>query len=145
MEFPTPPVRFAGATPYTFYFEHAQLVLLTWTRDDARFLFLVREQGPEEWLLDYPGETFTNRVLDTVERIFFIEVEETHGAAPRSYILGCYFTLQGAAYGAYYDRSGESPDVVLFRIRGRSPESDLIPLEGEEYARVAAYFLEQYA
>lgn len=145
MEFTTPAIRFSGATPYTFYYEHAQLVLLTWTRDDAKFLFRVQEQSDGEWVLDYPGETFSSHVLDAIQTIFFVQVVEDSDDEPKPYVLGSCFEFQGQDYGAYYPRHATQSEMLLFRFAGEAPMRTLESLEGDEYQQVSAHFVEQYA
>lgn len=144
MEFDDLHIRFEGASPFVFYFENVHLLLLTYKRDDAKFLFRIASQTGTEISLDYPGETYVEKVLDTVSKVFFVQVQEGEDSEARQYVLGSYYDLDGVRYGAYYLRDGDSPDVVLFRLNGEAPDFELEPVEGEEYQRAADYFLENY-
>lgn len=135
---------FPKAEQYAFLYENAHLVMLVWDRDRARFLFLIRGQDDSGLSLDYPGETFTNRVLDTIESIFFVQVQEEGKAEPARYVLGSYFEVNRQMYGAYYQRDKASPDVMLFRIDGEAPNQTLEVIDGEEYGPVAERFTEQH-
>jgi hypothetical protein len=133
--------QFPDAEQYAFLFENVHLVMLTWERDNAKFLFRIgshREDGVLE--LAYPGKTFNDRVLDTLESIFFVQVQE-EGGNPASYVLGSYFEVQGQMFGAYYERDvAEQPGVVLFKIVGDAPEQQLeVPEEAEYKAAVEAF------
>jgi len=145
LKFKTPAIRFNGATPYSFYYEDAELVLLTWERDDAKFLFRVEEQSEEEWVLNYPGETFASRVLDAIQSIFFVQVQEEADTPASLYVLGSYFVFQNKVYGAYYPRDGANLEMLLFRLGGEAPAYELEPIEGEEYRAASAYFAQNYA
>lgn len=139
-----PLFRFRGATPYAFSFEHAQLILLACERDDAKFLFRVSQHTDDEVELEYAGDTFSERVLDTVQSVFFIQVQEDNMDAPEPHVLGVYFEHGKQAYGAYYRRQEAPGDMVLFRIEGETEQRDLQPLEPDEYASVSAYFQETF-
>jgi hypothetical protein len=143
MQWSNPNLAFPNADQYAFLYEGAHLLMMSWERDDAKFLFLIKEHRDDGLVLDYPGETFTNQVLDLVENIFFISVQESDGE-PRSYVLGSYFVVDGAAYGAFYERDNENPEVVLFRIEGEIPELKLENLSPEEHRKISAVFTEQH-
>ncbi|MDQ0191230.1 DUF1292 domain-containing protein [Alicyclobacillus cycloheptanicus] len=140
-----PTLAFPKAEQYAFLYENAHLLMLSWERDNAKFLFLIVDQKDGELVLDYPGERFTNTVLDTIENIFLIQVQEESGEAKR-YALGSYFVAGSRRYGAYYERETESeePNVVLFRIEGEAPDLSLEVLDEDEYQEVAQIFVEQH-
>jgi hypothetical protein len=138
-----PRFAFPKAEQFAFLFENAHLLMLSWERDNAKFLFLIKEHQENGLVLDYPGETFTNRVLDTLENIFFVQVEE-EGEHPKRYVLGSFFAVGKANYGAYYERGVENPNVVLFRIDGEAPDFQLEVLEEDEYERIAPIFAQQH-
>jgi hypothetical protein len=134
---------FPKATPFAFLFENAHLLLLTWERDNAKFLFLIQHEDDGTLHLDYPGELFTSRVMDAIESIFFIQVQE-EGTEPKRYALGSYFKVGSRTYCAYYQRDVERPDVVLFRVEGEAPQHTLEVLDPKEYQAVAEAFQEQH-
>ncbi|MCL6548361.1 MAG: hypothetical protein K6T30_05575 [Alicyclobacillus sp.] len=136
---------FPKATPHAFLFENAHLLLICFDRDEAKFLFLIRDQRAGELVLDYPGRAFTERVLDTIEPIFFIQVSMDDQAQAHRYALGSYFLVGNRRYGAYYRRDAEQPDVVLFRIDGEPPDVVLTVPDDEEYRDAARAFAEQHA
>lgn len=135
-------IRFPKAEQYAFLYENAHLLLLSWDRDQAKFLFLIQGHDESGLRLDYPGETFTNRVLDAIQNIFFVQVTDDSDTV--KYVLGSYFVVDGQAYGAYYERDREQPDVVLFRIEGEAPDFSLEVLDEAEFERVSVAFSEQH-
>jgi hypothetical protein len=137
-------VRFQGAEPYVFYFENVHVLLLTYARDDAKFVYRIADQTATDITLDFPGQMFVERVLDTVVNIFFVQVQEGEHAESKSYVLGSYFEIEGKFYGAYYERDVDPPQVVLFRLNGEAPDFELEPVEGEEYQRAADFFVKNY-
>lgn len=141
-----PTLAFPKADQYAFLYENAHLMLLSFDRDDAKFLFLITEQRDGELVLDYPGQRFTETVLDAIQNIFLIQVEEESGST-RKYALGSYFLVDGRKYGAYYERESQSdePNVALFRIEGEATESTLEVLGDEEYVRVSQVFVEEHS
>lgn len=144
---PVPDLKFyfKDAEQYAFLYENVHLMMVSWTRDDARLLFRIEEQADNSLALAYPGETFTDRVLDALENIFFIQVQE-EGTDGVPYVLGSYFEVDGQMYGAYYERDvDERPTVVLFKVEGEPPMQSLEVPSESEYERAAAAFSEQHA
>jgi hypothetical protein len=138
--------QFSDAEQFAFLFENVHLLLVAYKRDNAKFLFRIESHEANGTLnLAYPGEVFTNRVLDLLENILFIQVHEEGGAAT-AYVLGSYFDVEGQMYGAYYERDVQhQPTVVLFKVEGEAPDQMLeVPSEAE-YERAAAAFSQQHA
>ncbi len=135
-------VLFPKANKHAFFFENAHLLLLSWERDNAKFLFLIEGQTEDGVELEFPGELFTNQVLDTIENIFFVQVSE--GEQVTKYTLGSYFYVNEIRYGAYYERDVDNPSVVIFRISGESPDFELGVLDEDEFRAVSAAFTEQH-
>ena len=144
MQWDNPRLAFPRASQYAFLFENAHLLLLSFERDNSRFLFHINEHREDGLVLDYPGEMFISRVLDNIEQVFFVEVAE-EGQSPAKYALGSYFVVDSTAYGAYYPLAGDSEELVLFRIVGENPNQELEVVDGAEYDRAAAAFSEQHA
>lgn len=144
MAWTQPTLAFPSATQYAFLYEDAHLLLLTWDRDDAKFLFRIVDHKDGELVLDYPGQRFTDTILDNIQQIFLIQVQEP-GNDSCAYALGSYFIVEGRKYGAYYEREKEAdqPEVALFRIDGEAPEYRLEVPSDDEYEQVAAVFVNQ--
>lgn len=138
-------LMFPKAKHYAFVFENAHLLLVSWDRDDAKHLFVINEHQADALMLDYPGQTFTQRVMDIIENIFFVQLEENN-EEPRKYVLGSYFVAGNTAYGAYYPEAASAQaEVVLFRITGEPPNLVLDTLGEKEYAKAAEAFQEQHS
>jgi hypothetical protein len=135
-------MMFPKASKHAFFFENAHLLLLSWERDNAKFLFMIEGQTEDGIELEFPGGLFTNQVLDAIENIFFIQVNE--GAEATKYTLGSYFYVENVKYGAYYERDSDNPSVVLFRLSGEAPNFDLEVLDEDEFNTVSAAFTEQH-
>jgi hypothetical protein len=135
-------VMFPKASKQAFFFENTHLLLLSWERDNAKFLFLIEGQTEYGVELEFPGELFTNQVLDAIENIFFIQVNE--GEQATKYTLGSYFYVNDIKYGAYYERDMDNPSVVLFRLSGEAPDFDLEVLGEDEFATVSEAFTDQH-
>ena len=141
-----PKFVFPKAEQYAFLFENTHLVLFFFPRDDAKFLFLLKDQGDAGMALDYPGDTFTTQVLDRILNIFKIKIntDNEESKLSRYYVLGSYFTVSGRPYGAYYQKDVLQPDVLLFRIDGEPPSQELVSLEGSEFEQIATVFSQQH-
>lgn len=135
------PFYFPKAEKYAFLYENAHLVMLSWKRDNAKFLFLIQSESEEGLELEFPGARFSNQVMDSIENIFFIQIDNEDTDAPKQYVLGSYFLVGDIRYGAYYERHKVTqPEVVLFRIEGESPNLELEVLDEPEFATAAAAF-----
>ena len=140
-----PAVRFPRAEHRAFYFEDTHLMMLIFSRDARRLLFLVAvEDG--EIQLDFPGDTFDERVRDKVERIFFVELQE-EGKDALSLVLAAYFPVEEAWYGAYYGRNEPEDGHTLYflRVLGEGEAASLEPVqEAAEHALVSQEFMTRY-
>lgn len=135
---------FPDATQYAFVFFNAHLLLMTYPRDDAKFLFLIDGEDERGLRLTYPGRTFTDRVLDTIESIFFVAVEESEEetAVSTRYVLGSLFDVEGQTFGAYYERDRPNTHVVLFEVTGEAPDFQLSVPADADYAKASQTFAE---
>jgi len=137
------PFYFPKADKYAFLYENAHLVMLSWTRDHAKFLFLIRAQSDTGIELEFPGERFSNQVMDAIENIFFIQVDNED--ARKKYVLGSYFVVGKTRYGAYYERDvNHQPEVILFRIDGEAPDLQLNVLDEAEFDTASTAFQAQH-
>lgn len=134
---------FPDADKYAFIYYEAHLLLMAFDRDDAKFLFVINHEGGDPIRLKYPGQTFTDRVLDDIERIFFVTLEEPD-RAPTRLVLGSLFEVSGKRFGAYYEAGAEQPEVVLFEVHGTAPEYELRVPEEAVYETASRVFAERY-
>ena len=63
-------IQFKTPHQYVFIHENVKHLLLIWSKEAKKQLFIVEEKEGELHLL-YPGETYEELVLDQVEDIFF--------------------------------------------------------------------------
>jgi hypothetical protein len=139
--------RFQKAREYAFFHEHVHLLLVDFERDGKQELFLV--SGVEEdgtYILDYPGELFTEQIRELVQSIFFVQVQE-EGQAVKRYVLGAFFTYMRQEYALYYDRDAEVIDELVF-FRAKATGTGDWELETvtdpKEYQEVVETVLERY-
>ncbi len=138
--------RFHGADEYAFYYENAHLLLVDWNRDDAKFLFLIRESLDDgTYSLSYPGERYTDTVLDAVLPVFFVQVTEEQDESAKRYVLGSVFVAGNEKYGAYYQKDGNAAQAVLFKLLGEGPDTKLEVPTDEEYETAVQAFNEHHA
>ncbi|OYD09461.1 hypothetical protein [Paludifilum halophilum] len=130
-------VRFQTPHQYVFVHENVKHLLLVWSKEAKKQLFLAEEEG-DSLHLKYPGETYAEMVLDQVEPVFFrqLEVEDT----TISVVLGATFHYQGRLIGMYYNREQPDRDLYFFALEGDRLED----IPDEEYEGAARTFLEEF-
>lgn len=135
---------FTKARPYAFFYGEAHLVLWQFDRDGRRDLYVLHEgDDGGATVLEYPGETFTERVLAEVGDVFFVSVHEEDEVAEAA--LGALFEHRGRRYGAYYDRKAETnPMIWFFRLEGEPGEVAVEPLNGLEHREISEVFVKRY-
>ncbi len=138
-----PTFVFPDAAKYAFLYYEAHLLLMTYERDDAKFLFLITEDAGNRLSLKYPGRAFTDRVLDDIEYIFFVTLEEPN-RAPAKLVLGSLFEVSSRTFGAYYEAAAKEPEVVLFEVTGEAPHHELRVPDETVYVEASRVFAEQH-
>ncbi|MDI3327503.1 MAG: hypothetical protein QJR06_03025 [Alicyclobacillaceae bacterium] len=135
---------FTKAQPFAFFYDEAHLVLWQFEREGRRDLYVLHEGEEDTAVLEYPGETFTQRILDELGGVFFISVDQDGRPVPAA--LGASFEHNGRRYAAYYSREEfESPTVWFFRLDGSPGAPELEPLDEEEHRAAAEAFARRYA
>lgn len=137
---------FRKATEYAFFNQHVHLLLVDYNRDDRKDLFLIADQEEDgTYVLEYPGELFTEQIKELVTSIFFVTVQEEDREA--RYALGAYFTANRKDYALYYDRDNENVKALVF-FRAKSlgnGEYDLEQIEDQdEYQDVVEHIKDNY-
>ncbi|MDI3256112.1 MAG: hypothetical protein QJR01_00030 [Kyrpidia sp.] len=134
---------FTKARPYAFFYGDAHLVLWKFDRDGRRDLYVIHEGEDGTAVLEYPGEMFTERVLDEIGDVFFLSVPGETRTIEAA--LGAVFEHGGRRYGAYYDRAETPvPTVWFFRIDGDAGSSNVKPLDENEHREISEVFVERY-
>ncbi|PWK06974.1 DUF1292 domain-containing protein [Tumebacillus permanentifrigoris] len=138
--------RFGKGKEYAFFNEHVHLLLIDFERDNKKELFLIAEQEADgTYILDYPGELFTEQLHELTGSIFFVQVQEEEREG--KYVLGAYFTCERKTYALYYDREHpESGEMVFFRANSTGTGTyDLENItDQEEYQTVVEFIMERY-
>jgi hypothetical protein len=130
-------IRFQTPHQYVFIHENVKHLLLVWNKEAARQLYIVEEK--EDGLeLRYPGETYTEVVLDQVEPVFFRQLQTEDGLEP--VVLGATFHYRDRLIGMYYNRENPAGYPYFFEIEN----GDLKDIPDEEYEEVARTFLTEY-
>jgi hypothetical protein len=134
-------IRFQTPHQYFFIYENVKHLLLLWSKEQHRELYIVEEEG-DVLNLRYPGETYRELVLEQLEDIFFqrLETEDDQFRAA----LAASFSHRDRLYGAYYPiRQGEAGPVeqlYFFEIRGQK----IVEIPDDEYEDVAQTFFETF-
>lgn len=139
-----PILRFPSADHFAFFFEDSHLMMIIFPRDNRHLLFLLREGSDDVMELDFPGDLFESRVRDAVDRIFLVTLQQQAGESIRL-ALGAYFIVEGAVYGAYYDRDTSEETLFFLHVLGDGDTATLEAVEEtQEYQVVSASFMERY-
>jgi hypothetical protein len=140
--------QFKQAKQYMFFYEDTQVLLLVWERDQTKMLFIVLDQLPDgTYVIDYPGSLFTERLMELVDSIFFIQVQEQERS--ERYAMGAYFQEGDLWFGAYYPRveqegAGNVPEIVFFKVDDTEGMLQLKELEHDEHQVAIQAFLKRY-
>ncbi|MFC4769611.1 hypothetical protein [Effusibacillus consociatus] len=136
---------FPKADHYAFFYEEAHLMLVCWNRDDKKELYRISGQQEEMLQLDYPGDLYTERVMELISSIFFISVQEE--VREQKYTLGAFFTKNHQGYAVYYERDAISrSDLIFFRVVEEGAGYALEVVESEvEHTSVVREIEERYA
>lgn len=127
-------VRFQTPHQYIFIHESVKHLLLIWSKESKKQLFVAEEEG-DALTLRYPGETYTETVLEQVEPVFFLELEGGVEA-----ILGATFHHRGRLIGMYYDKKQPAGPPYFFDIENGFPAE----IPDEEYQDVANTFAKEF-
>lgn len=138
--------KFSKGREYAFFHEDVHLLLVDFERDEKKELFLIN--GVEEdgtYLLEYPGNLFTEQLEELINSIFFVQVQEE--VREGRYALGAYFSYNRKSYALYYDR--EHPDnqeLVFFRAEPTGTgDFDLANInDQDEYREVVEHITERF-
>lgn len=136
-------VQIQFQTPHQYFFIHENIkhLLLLWSKEQHRELYVVEEQG-DVLTLRYPGETYRELVLERLEDIFFqrLETEHDHFRAA----LAATFTYKNRLYGAYYPAEREESEPIdqlyFFQIQ----EQNIVEIPDSDYEAVAHTFFESF-
>jgi|GEM_PF-1866034 len=133
-------IRFETPYQYVFYHHHVKHLLVIWEKEQRKDLYIIKEETPEELVLQYPGETYRETVLQELEPVFFQTLETEEERFPA--ILGATFSYQKRLIGMYYHqhRPDKEPPY-FFEIKNEK----LVELSDEDYAEVIKVFANEYS
>lgn len=140
-----PMFTFPKAQHHAFFYEEAHLLLISWERDEKKELYLIADQQGEVLQLDFPGELYSERVMELIRSVFFISLQEDSGVTKHA--LAAYFTKNDKAYAVYYERHADPPnELIFFHVADEGDGYGLDVIEDEaEYKIVAQEIEERYA
>lgn len=130
-------------TPHQYFFIHEDIkhLLVLWSKEQHRELYVVEEHD-DALNLRYPGETYAALVLDQLGDVFFqrLETEQEQFRAA----LASTFYYEKRLIGAYYRADQEESDAIdeiyFFEIR----DQQLLDISDEEYEPIAQQFFEKF-
>lgn len=127
-------------TPYQYVFIHHGIkhLLLLWKKERKREIYVIEEEKDEEMTLRYPGETYTDMILQELEPLFFqrLEVDGKTFLA----ILGATFTYQKRTMVMYYDPDHPAESLFFFEYSGE----EIIEIDEHEYKQVVQAFMQEF-
>lgn len=130
-------IQFKTPHQYVFIHENVKHLLLIWSKEAKKQLFIVEEKEGELHLL-YPGETYEELVLDQVEDIFFPRLE-TESETIQA-VLGATFYYEGKLIAMYYDRERPGEQFYFFEI----DQKKILEIPDEQYEATVLAFLKEF-
>lgn len=134
-------IRFQTPHQYFFIHEGIKHLLLLWSKEQHRELYVVEEQD-DVMNLQYPGETYRDLLLDQLQDIFFqrLEVEDDSFRTA----LAATFHYKNRLIGAYYpsEQTESQPieQLYFFEIR----EQNIVEIPDDDYEQVAQTFFDTF-
>lgn len=130
-------IQFQTPHQYVFIHENVKHLLLIWSKEAKKQLFIVEEKENSLYL-QYPGETYEEMVFNQVESLFFRYLETEEGTV--SVVLGATFQYGNDYIAMYYSRDQAETDLYFFRIE----DEELADIPDEQYEKIAQAFLEEF-
>ncbi|MGZ4113046.1 MAG: DUF1292 domain-containing protein [Tumebacillaceae bacterium] len=139
--------KFSKGREFAFFHEDVHLLLVDFERDDKKELFLIADREQDgTFLLEYPGELFTEQLQELIKSIFFIQVKEE--TQEGRYVLGAFFTYNRKEYALYYDREhADNGELIFFRANATGTgDYELVNIHDQaEYSEVVEHITERYS
>lgn len=130
-------IRFSTPHQYVFIHENVKHLLLVWSKEAKKQLFIAEETG-DTLTLTHPGETYEETVWNHLEPFFFRQLETDEGTFP--VVLGATFHVNGYRIGMYYRRPPGDNSPFFFRLA----DGQLHDIPDEEYEEVVKTFLQEF-
>ncbi|WP_124727566.1 hypothetical protein [Staphylospora marina] len=130
-------IRFDTPHQYVLIHRNVKHLLVMWKKEHKRDLYIVEDEG-ENMLISYPGQTYTETVLDEIEPLLFQQLEGEEGTFP--VILGATFTHEERLMAMYYRPERPQEDIYFFAVEdGRIRE-----IPESEYEAVICTFISEF-
>ena len=127
-------------TPYQYVFIHQGIkhLLLLWKKERKREIYIIEEEKEKEMILRYPGETYSDLILQELEPLFFqrLEVDGRTFLA----VLGATFTHQQRTMAMYYDPDHPAESLFFFEYSGEK----IFEIDENEYQEVVQTFMREF-
>jgi hypothetical protein len=130
-------IRFQTPYQYVFIHNNVKHLLLLWEKEHKRQLYIVEEEA-DEMLLLFPGDSYTETVLDQIEPILFQRLETDAG--PFLAVLGATFTYDERKMVMYYHPEHPDREIYFFEWSG----DGIAELDEEEYEAVTRAFINEF-
>ncbi|SMO53299.1 hypothetical protein [Melghirimyces algeriensis] len=130
-------IRFSTPHQYVFIHENVKHLLLIWSKERKKQLYIVEDEG-EAMILTEPGDTYAETVLAQVEPFFFCQLEAEEEIF--SVVLGATFVFHNKLVGMYYRREQPDGNPYFFYLE----DGDLNDIPDQEYEDVVRTFLKEY-
>lgn len=138
-----PMITFTKAEHHAFFFEDTHLMMIISGRG-RRTLYMIDRIDGETVELDDPGEVYENQIRDAVDAVFFVELAEQDKPVKRL-VLGAYFPVDNADYGAFYDRDSDQNTIYFLKVIGQGDIASLEAVEDpQEHQVVSDAFMNRY-
>lgn len=132
-------IQFQTPHQYVFFHHHIKHLLLIWEKERKKEIYLVQDETDDQMILQYPGETYMEMVLQELEPVFFQTLATETEEFPA--ILGATFMYQKRLIGMYYHqyRPTEEPPY-FFEITNEQIQE----IPEEDYESIAQTFMQKY-
>jgi hypothetical protein len=130
-------IQFATPHQYLLLHRNVKHLLLLWKKERKRQLYIVTEEK-ETMLLQYPGETYVDMMLQEIEPLLFQTLETEKGPFPA--LLGATFAVNERNYAMYYHKDHPTSEVYFFEIG----EEKLLEIPAEDYEQIVRLFATQF-
>lgn len=107
-------LRFQTTQQYLFIHHFVKHLLVIWSKERRKDIYLVMEEHPDELTIKYPGETYREHVLQELEAVFFQTLETDQERFPVH--LVATFLFQKRLIGIYFEPTREHEQPYLFEI-----------------------------
>lgn len=130
-------------TPYQYFFIHEGIkhLLLLWTKEQHRELYLVEEQD-DVMHLKFPGEMYRDVLFDQLGHVFFQRLETEDGQFRTA--LAATFYYKNRLVGAYYPCEEETSRPIKQLYFFEIDDQHIVEIADDDYEQVAETFFKTF-